>query len=187
MIVQNDVPHWPARGQRRVAACLKYLPAVLLALLLIALGGHLDVAIARSSQGPMPAYSVDQIRADLTHHPMAWVDRTVRVRGILQGPFVFCGATRPCPPPIWGLIDAENESVAPDLLLPVKAGAPAPLWAALRRLPLVRTIVPAPQVMRFGLPTTYRLQLRVAPALCRANTGLLCYEGVVVDAAQPAS
>jgi hypothetical protein len=187
MNVQSDVPHRPARGRRRVTAHLKYLPAVLLALLLITLGGHLEVAIARSGQGPMPVYSVEQVRADLTRHPMAWVGRTVRVRGILQGPFSFCGTIRPCPPPIWGLIDSENESVAPELLLPVKAGAPAPLWAALRRLPLVRTVVPAPQVVRFGLPTTYRLQLRAAPALCSANTGLLCYEGVVVDAAQPAS
>jgi hypothetical protein len=187
MFGRDELLHVRARGQRRVSVSKSYVAAALLALLVIALGGHLEVAIARANQGPTPVFSVSQIRADLARYPKYWVGRTVRVRGILQGPFTFCGATRPCPPSLWGLIDAENESVTPDRLLPVVAGAPAPLWAALRHLPMVATLEPAPQLLRFGLPTIYRLQLRAAPTLCAGDTRLPCAEGVLVDAVWPVS
>ncbi|HWE60118.1 MAG TPA: hypothetical protein VHB98_00250 [Chloroflexota bacterium] len=187
MIWRDRVPRRLIGRHPRTASFAKHLLLLACLALLILLSAQVEVAVARYSQTRTPVYSVGRIRAVLTQDPKAWIGRTVLVRGILQGPFVFCGATRPCPPAVLGLIDGENESVAPDQLLPVAAGSPVPLWAVLRRVPLAGTLLPAPQQMRFGLMTTYQLRLRAAPALCGGNTGLLCYEGVVVDAAWPSS
>jgi hypothetical protein len=127
---------------------------------------------------------VSQVHAALTQQPASWIGRTVKVRGILEGPFVFCGATRPCPPPTLGLIDAENESIGPDHYLPVLAGPPVQPWAFLRRLPALSRFLPAPQQLHFGLMALYRVRLQAAPDLCSRNHDILCYEGIVLDAAQ---
>jgi hypothetical protein len=164
--------------------------SMLAALFLVTCGGaaaQVDQGWFGARDSTAPAYTVAQIHSLLRYHPAAVVGRTVRVRGILEGPFVFCGESRPCPPATLGLIDDENQSVGPDQYLPLVARTAAGLRAILGRIPLLRALVPAPQRLQFGLPATYRLQLREAPALCRRNPAVLCYEGVLPDAAPSAS
>jgi hypothetical protein len=123
----------------RVASATRRHGGALLVLLLLGLSAGLALAHDCGGQAAAPVYVVSQICAVLTHHPAPWMGRTVQVRGNLEGPFVFCGASRPCPPPTLGLIDNGNESIGPGQYLPVLAEPPAQPWVSL----------PAPQ----GVPT----------------------------------
>lgn len=185
MSIRQGLPRTTARGQHHVISYLKPLTPLFLTLLL--LGGSVRAAAAYTGQGPEPVYSVDQIRADLREQPTAWVGRTVRVHGILEGAFVYCDPTHPCPPVVFGMIDAANMDAPQGHLLRMTLASPSPLWATLRRLPLIDAFAPPLQMVRFGLPTTYRLQLRAAPAFCRRTNGVMCYQGVLVDAVWPTS
>jgi hypothetical protein len=139
------------------------------------------VAIPRS-QAAVRAYSVAGIWAALAHHPGVWSGRVVRVQGILEGPFVFCGETRPCPPATLGLIDTEDQIMAPDSYLPVTTEAEATPLRLIRRIPLLGSFVPAPQPLQFGQMAAYTLRLAAAPVLCSRNPAVLCYQGVVLAA-----
>jgi hypothetical protein len=165
----------------RVTRVARYASALLA--LLLGLSAGLAFAAGRGDQTLPKVYTVSQIRAVLAQQPASWVGRTVQVRGILDGPFVFCGATRPCPPPTLGLIDNENGSVGPGQYLPVLAGPPIKLWAFLRQFPALSRFAPEPQPLHFGLMALYHLRLEPAPSLCSRNSDVLCYEGVVLDAA----
>jgi hypothetical protein len=68
----------------------------------------------------------------------------------------------------------------PAYVLPVAWAGPDPLPAFLRRLPVLGTLVPAPQVPRWGAVATYRVQFRVRAAACPSPP---CYEALVLDAA----
>jgi hypothetical protein len=125
---------------------------------------------------------VSQIRASLTRQAAPELGRTVLVRGILEGPFVFCAATRPCPSPTLGLIDDEQESIGPGQYLPVLARREAQPWASLRQFPLLSRFMTAPQRLRFGVLAQYRLRLQGAQDLCSRNQAVLCYEGVIENA-----
>jgi hypothetical protein len=163
--------------------------SMLAALFLVTSGGaaaQVDQGWFGTRDSTAPAYTVAHIHTLLRYHPAAVVGHTVRVRGILEGPFVFCGASRPCPPATLGLIDTEAQSVGPDQYLPLVARTAVGLRAFLGRIPLLQALIPAPQRLQFGLAATYLLQLRAAPALCRRNPAVLCYEGVVPDAAPSA-
>src|SRR5271166_5397760 len=83
------------------------------------LGGSVALGTVRAGGSATPVYTVAEMRGLLMHAPSLWIGRTVLVRGILEGPLVYCAAIRPCPSPTLGLITAENESVAPDEYLPV--------------------------------------------------------------------
>jgi hypothetical protein len=139
------------------------------------------VAIPRSQAAAHP-YSVAGIRAALAQHPGTWSGRVVRVQGILEGPFVFCGDIRPCPPPTLGLIDTEDQIMAPDTYLPVTTETQATPLRLIRRIPLLGSFVPAPQPLQFGRMAVYTLRLTAAPILCSRNPAVLCDEGVVLAA-----
>jgi hypothetical protein len=159
------------------------MKALLLFILLsVGISGCIGVSCIHGNAAVGPLYTVTSIRAVLSRHPAAVVGRTIRVRGILEGPFVFCGETRPCPPPTLGLIDAENASVGPDQYLPVIGEPPRQVWAFLHRIPPLAALLPAPQRLQYGVMAMHRLELRAAPGLCSRNADILCYEGVIVDA-----
>ena len=80
-------------------------------------------------------------------------------------------------------LQAENEIVAADAHLPVLAQPQSGMSTFLRGIPLLGTLLPALQPLQFGLMAAYRLQLRTAPDLCSQNPAVLCYEGLVLDAA----
>lgn len=156
------------------------LPIVLMALIL---GSGLVVAAARIGEAAPPVYTVAQIRANLLRQGAIWANRTVRVRGTLQGPFIFCAAARPCPVAPLGLVDDANGIIGSNQYLPVEQGRADSVWAFVRRVPLLGALMPAPQRAHFGLTATYLLQLHPQPAsFCRRYAFVLCYKGVILDA-----
>jgi hypothetical protein len=128
-------------------------------------------------------YSVQEVQMGLAHDPDAWLGRTVWVRGIAARD--SCRSLTPslagttCRDWRLGLFDAAGA--AP---LPLTLGAPNPLLALLRRLPLAGQLVPPPQVVQWGAVATYRVQLRAAPAGPCASPA--CYEALLLDAAPDA-
>jgi hypothetical protein len=58
---------------------------------------------------------------------------------------------------------------------------PPPAVAVLRRLPLLRGLVPAPQALRWGAVATYRVRLQAIPeSICDSD---ICFEALLLDAA----
>jgi hypothetical protein len=55
------------------------------------------------------------------------------------------------------------------------------LLASLRRIPLLGRLVPPAQEVRWGVPATYRVQLRRAAA--KSCTSQLCIEAILLDPA----
>lgn len=161
------------------------LRVVLLTMLITLLIGYgLIVAAARIGEAAPPVYTVAQLRASLLHDSAAWANRTVRVRGTLQGPFIFCGATTPCPVAPMGLVDDGNGIIGSNQYLAVEQGRAADAWNFFRHIPVLGALMPAPQRLRFGLTAVYLLQLHPQPsAFCRRYAFVLCYKGVVLDAA----
>jgi hypothetical protein len=171
------------RGGRWRMPCFLTVAALALAAVL---GSGLARAFSSSNVAVTPVYTVAQIHGLLRYHPASALGHTVQVRGILEGPFVFCGDSRPCPPATWGLVDTETQSTGPDQYLPVVARRSGGLWEVLHNVPVLQTLIPAPQRLQFGIMATYRLQLRAAPVLCNRNPAVLCSEGLVPDAAPSA-
>jgi hypothetical protein len=147
--------------------------------LALAVGGMLS-ALRPPEQGPV--YSVAAVQAGLAQDAGAWVGRTVRARGMVL--FSGClswdaGGSAPCPDASVYLLDQDGAH-----LLPVVAGQSDPLLAALRRLPLAGRLVPAPQQIRWGALTTYRVRLSAAPTtLCGTPP---CYAAQLLDTAPAA-
>jgi hypothetical protein len=135
------------------------------------------------SQVAAPPYSVAGFRAALAQHPGTWSGRVVHVRGILEGPFVFCADTRPCPRATLGLIDTEDQAVGPNDYLLVTTEAQASPLRLLREVPLISAFVPAPQTPQFGRMSIYRLRVAADPALCSRNHAVMCYVGVALTGA----
>ena len=164
----------------------------ILALLGLASAAGLLLGVMQGTGGAGPVYSVTELRARLTHDPSAWVGRVVLVRGTVTGcgfarpcpllMVVHCGTAGPCRPiglPGMMLVDQPTASWLRGL--PVQLGAQNPQLAFLRRLPLVGRVVPPPQVVRWGIPAVYRVQLQPAQrSVCVSSP---CYEAVLEDAA----
>lgn len=108
-------------------------------------------------------YTVDQVRTGLLQNPTDWVGRTVRVSGVLQGPFVFCGRTNPCPPPTLGLVDNGNGILGADQYLPVEQDGTSA------------------SSLRFNVPATYRVALHASSDACSLNADVLCYTGTILS------
>jgi hypothetical protein len=159
------------RARWLLAPCALGLAVALAAGILQATGGGAGRAV----------YTVAQLRAHLHRDPAAWVGRTLWVRGRIAG----CpGILPPAAQSVcreWDryyLTDTAAPATEP---LPVERENPDPLLAALRRLPLGGRLLPAEQQIHWGMLTTYRVRVRVAPALvCRRPP---CYEALLLDAA----
>jgi hypothetical protein len=139
-------------------------PVVLPTLLLLA---GLAVAAHSGSRGQGPVFGVGQVATLLARHPVAWVGKTVLVRGVA----LTC--MRPASP-----VGYQQCATAPLAL-----GTPGALLAALRRLPLVGPLLASQQTVRWGAAATYRGQLRAIPhSLCGTGS---CYEAVLLLDATP--
>lgn len=154
----------------------RYIPLLvaLLALVLVALA---EVTINRERLEQDRVYTVTEMRAELAHDRAAWLGRTVRVRGFLLGcPRAVCPGHEPkVSPPL--LMDLTQPAYG----LAVAWTGPDPLSSFLRRLPVVGTLVPAPQVPHWETVATYRVRFHVpAAGTCPSPS---CYEAMVLDSA----
>jgi hypothetical protein len=137
-------------------------PARSFALLMLLAGPALTIGYAAASlrlADRLPVYSVAALRAHLDHDAHSWVGRTVLVRGTLEG----CPYVRPGPCASWRplLVDRSVDAgTSSGLSLQLRAQRADPLDTALRRVPLLRDLVAAPQVPHWGVTMTYRVQIR---------------------------
>lgn len=165
----NSYRRDPRRAALRHRVLLR-LPelALIVVVAALALGGVLQLggggSAARHGAGQAPegVYTVGQVRAGLVQDPSSWVGRTIRISGVVQGPFVFCGRTNPCPPPTLGMVDDGNA-----------------ILGASQYLPVEQDLRSAGSPFRFNVPATYRVALRASTAACSLNPDVLCYTGTV--------
>ena len=165
----------------------------ILALLGLACAAGLMMVVMHAVGAASPVYTVTELRTSLAHDPRAWVGHVVLVRGTVTG----CGFGLPCPL-VMAVRCAPRGSCRPIRLsgmmlvdqptaswlrgLPVQLGTQNPQLAFLRRLPLVGRVVPPPQVVHWGIPAVYRVQVQATQqSVCGRSP---CYEAVLEDAAQ---
>jgi hypothetical protein len=126
-----------------------------------------------------PVYSVAALRSHLAEDPGRWLGRTLRVRG--EAIAVACtteaGRPVPCAPTAYLADPGPSLAVVPVSLAP--AGTD-PLLAAARRLPLLGSVLPPPQAVRWGRAAVCRVQLRT---LADPFGGSAAYEALLLDAA----
>jgi hypothetical protein len=120
-----------------------------------------------------PVYPVAKVQAGLAHQPGVWVGRTVRVRGI-AGVCLASDHPQSCSHGPMYLMDAIRS----DAVLPLVQGRQDAVPAFLRRLPLVGTVVPAPEVLQWYTIATYHVHLQIEQ-LCPST----CYTAVLLDTA----
>jgi hypothetical protein len=160
------------------------VPAILLlAALLCAL--PLSLAARALEAGPVagPVYSMAALDGGLVRRPRAWLGRTLRVHALLGGKCTAMAGlyTQSCASWELALTDpAGDQDIVP---LPLAWGAAPPLIAALRRLPLLKLLVPAPQVVHSSAAAIYRIRLQTTS--CTALDGPVCYGALLLDARQP--
>jgi hypothetical protein len=151
-------------------------PLVALVLLLSLLAGSgLGLGATQGNGTRGPVYRVAQLASGLHRDPGAWLGHTVLVRGVAgvatctQPPRrVLCGPLR--------FMLSDPDPAARWLDLTWTDGGP--VLALLRRVPLLRSVVPAPQAIRWGAVAVYRIQLQV-----ERPCGAACYAVVLLDAA----
>jgi hypothetical protein len=164
---------------------MKHALFLLLGTLGITLGANLLVRIATSTPGPV--YTVAALQRHLAQEPSAWVGRAVRVRATVyaDGCATWDDGTLPaCREWLALLFDPEEHASVPPLTL--ARGPMPPLLAALRRVPVLQRLAPAPQVVHWETVATYRIQLRAAS--CHRGGAPRCtYEALLLDAAPFAS
>ncbi len=121
-------------------------------------------------------YTLAEVSAGIVHHSRRWNGATVWVRGMV------IAVHR------WRALDGGEAFVALPLLtdpasgalaLPLRRGAPDPLWVTLRRLPLLGGVLPRPQPVRWNQVATYHIHLRVLPG----GACLPCYTAMLLDPA----
>jgi hypothetical protein len=126
-----------------------------------------------------PVYTPAQLHAVLGEGQGPWEGRTVLVLAVVVGGYRFSdswdGILFVGPP----LIADPGPQAGPPLTL--QWGAPDPVLARLRMLPLVGGLVPRPQELDLGQPAVYRIQVQAQP--CPTWRGGVCDVGVLLDAA----
>ena len=160
--------------------------AVALAGFVLAGGLALVVSTVSTGVGAFgPVYTVSELRAGLAHNPHAWLGRTVLVRGVALGLGLGLGLSCPsnasCVFAWPALVDAD--ATGPHSVLPLSIGPANPLLALLRRLSLVGRLVPGPQLLRWGRPAIYRVQVQHAAG--RSPKGTQHCRVVLLDPALP--
>jgi hypothetical protein len=157
--------------------------AVALAGLVLAGGLALVVSTVSPGVGAFaPVYTVSELRAGLTDNPRAWLGHTMLVRGVALGP--ACPPNASCVFAWPALVDVD--ATGPGSSVPLSMGPANSLLALLRRLPLVGRLVPGPQLLRWGRPAVYRVQVGHAAGTSPNGTrGTRHYEAVLLDPAPP--
>ena len=124
-----------------------------------------------------PAYTVSQLRAHLAQDPARWVGRLVRVQGLAVSSVRLHSAD------FGSIMLAQPQLIDPaasgrTASLPLVWGGADPLWAQLRRLPVLGSLVLRPQRVQWETLAFYRIALRVVPG----SQDPACYEAVLLDA-----
>ena len=152
----------------------------LLALVCLVVASGLALARIGSHLDQDPLYSLAAMRAQLARQPQAWVGKTVAIRAIVA----------PCP--WWGgtarlrhcggrqLVLFGDSAGVPADPLPLVRPPSHSLLAALRALPLVGALLPAPPLLHWGAAARYRIRLRPA-VVTGCGTGT-CFEAVLLAA-----
>lgn len=163
---------------------MKRRAALVLAALTLAIA--IIIAIGRQPSSTEAVYTVAQTRAGLARNPRAWIGRTILVRGLV----IQCRLVEGCvalPPgiPRVGLVDGipiiEMPRVAVlSQALPLRVDED-PLRLLLRRLPLLRGIVPAPRQLSTAQSATYRVRLIVETPCAVANSPASCVVASLTD------
>jgi hypothetical protein len=163
---------------------MKQYPVLLAGAPALVLVACVVLAAVHTQRAQGAVYTVAQVQAGLADHPRAWLGWTVRVRGLVVPcqadtadpnlpPFQSCGG--------WPLDLLDSGSPGTGAFLRLSWSTQNPLLAAVRRLPLVGRLLPAPAAPARTTLATYRVRLRVAPsAVC---SGTPCYEALVLDTA----
>ena len=143
----------------------------------------LEAARSAGQRSGGPVYTVAALRAHLAEHPEAWVDRPLRVRAladICSDWYVWAAGVTICiaTQPVLADLDGDGQP------LPLAWGSAPPLAEVLRRLPLLKAVMPAPQEVRWDTHAVYRIRLREVPTPSCSHPP--CYEAVLVDAAPDA-
>jgi hypothetical protein len=127
-------------------------------------------ALLGDRAGPISGrvYGVSEVSAGLAQTPERWVGATVWVQGVLAGArqqHDTRGEWEIVAPP--HLADpvgmAMGVPFTATMDLAVSWSTATPLWAWLRRLPLLGRVLPRPQTAQWGRLATYRVRLRVVP------------------------
>jgi hypothetical protein len=147
----------------------------------------------RSDAEHGPVYAPSTVMAGLLRRPAAWLGRVVWVQGeavpVDAASFAtFCLRSRPCPSvatstaALWnGGLGNGADGVPRDQVLPLVIAPEDRLLALLRRVPLVRGQLPAPQRLDILNLKTYRLRLQTAP--CAWPARQTCYAALLLDGA----
>jgi len=126
-------------------------------------GASLQFSSSHGTQESATIYTVNQVQAGLRADPSAWTGQEIRVRGVLQGPIVFCANANPCPAATLGLLDDGNAILGSGNYLPVLPGGMK-----------IATLL-------FNVPAIYKVRLRAAPDACARNAAILCYQALLQD------
>jgi hypothetical protein len=172
----------PASADRHEGAstCLLFtvVAASGLAALIAWLSLHLLIMEAPLA-GPGPIFSVEAVRTGLVRDPAVWLHRSLRIRAIASR----CGGPAGGPHCLYAqpqLLGASGDGATWALSLDWDPASP-PLLQLVRRLPVLGTLMPPPQRLRWGVMAVYRVRLApVSPPPWGASP---CYEGVLLDAA----
>jgi hypothetical protein len=120
-----------------------------------------------------PEYTVAALRAHVMQDPEGWLDHQVRVRARADA----CMAS-PCLNWQPTLSDPDSPDFAQPLpLTPVPS---EPLLSMWRRLPVIGSLMPAPQALRWDRLAVYRIVLHAAP--CGPAMRPPCYGALLLDA-----
>jgi hypothetical protein len=150
--------------------------AVLASLLGLVPAG-LVAAAALNHRDLRPIYRVADLRRAVGRDPGSWLGRTVVVRGRMA-----TYSTWSAPDSIVKATVLVDPGTAYDTTaLSVVLGSEDPLLTFLRHVPLLGEQVPAPQALRWGAVATYRVQLRLAPAVSCSGMRV-CYAALLLDA-----
>jgi hypothetical protein len=177
MTTSTDSLHWRHDMRHRtrrswtVAVSRPFFLMLLSSLLIAVCGAALTTA--RQLAGSR-VYSVAQVQRQLARDARGWLGRTILVRGMVAGEPAYH------PAPSLVAVDAA----APVDPLPLAWAGVDPLRTYLRRLPVLDSLAPPTQAVRWGVGAVYRIRLRAAPAGSCAVPP--CYQALLLDAAPAA-
>ena len=190
---------------------MKKFPSVV-ALLIVLSACLIAFAASSSMGGGGPTYSLAAVQAGIARAPAVWSGRTLRIAARLRAAYedelcapraAYCdtrkhylfdlAADAPAGTSIGGGLTAVDAGIAPQAPNPeltLLVGVPDPLLGRLRQIPLLKSLLPQPQAIRFGKDAVYRVRVERVPttsmsALCtvvRAQRSQQCLNLVLLDA-----
>jgi hypothetical protein len=141
--------------------------------------GYRSVVMASHAMAPGPIYTLTTLRVQLERDPQTWINTSVRVLGLLAScnNVTLRPGSSPCP--VWHTVLRDPLAARSSLEVPVLLGSTPPMLSLLRRVPLLGELTPAPQVLQWGTPAVYAIQLRATP--CPLPGSRTCFAALLLD------